>query len=85
MAKTSQDAYNSGNEFMIMAEQLKDIVEQFIHETAPPEFSAQTDAGTKISSESDSHSKENKADKKNTIAAAQNSQTSAEQDGFELF
>lgn len=32
MAKTSQDAYNSGNEFKIMAEQLKDIVEQFIHE-----------------------------------------------------
>ncbi len=31
MSKTSQDAYNSGNEFKIMAEQLKDIVEQFIH------------------------------------------------------
>ena len=31
MANTSQDAYNSGNEFKIMAEQLKDIVEQFIH------------------------------------------------------
>ncbi|WP_198265322.1 methyl-accepting chemotaxis protein [sulfur-oxidizing endosymbiont of Gigantopelta aegis] len=31
MAKTSQDAYNSGNEFKIMAEQLKDIVEQFVH------------------------------------------------------
>ncbi len=30
MAKTSQDAYNSGNEFKIMAEQLKDIVEQFV-------------------------------------------------------
>ncbi len=31
MSKTSQDAYNSGNEFKIMAEQLKDIVEQFLH------------------------------------------------------
>ena len=32
MAKTSQDAYNSGNEFKIMAEQLKDIVQQFLKE-----------------------------------------------------
>lgn len=31
MAKTSQDAFSSGNEFKIMAEQLKDIVQQFIH------------------------------------------------------
>ncbi len=36
MSKTSQDAYNSGNEFKIMAEQLKDIVEQFVHEAAEP-------------------------------------------------
>ena len=33
MSKTSQDAYQSGSEFKIMAEQLKDIVEQFVHET----------------------------------------------------
>lgn len=32
MANTSQDAYNSGNEFKIMAQQLKDIVQQFIDE-----------------------------------------------------
>lgn len=31
MAKTSQDAFSSGNEFKIMSEQLKDIVQQFIH------------------------------------------------------
>lgn len=33
MAKTSQDAYSSGNEFKIMAEQLKDIVKQFLQES----------------------------------------------------
>lgn len=32
MAKTSQEARDSGNEFKIMAEQLKDIVEQFVHD-----------------------------------------------------
>lgn len=31
MSKTSHDAYLSGNEFKIMAEQLKDIVQQFVH------------------------------------------------------
>ena len=31
MANTSQDTHNSGNEFKIMAEQLRDIVQQFIH------------------------------------------------------
>ncbi len=31
MANTSQDACNSGNEFKIMAEQLRDIVEKFVH------------------------------------------------------
>lgn len=32
LSKTSHDAYCSGNEFKIMAGQMKDIVEQFIHE-----------------------------------------------------
>ncbi len=46
MAKTSQDAYNSGNEFKIMAEQLKDIVEQFV--SIPEE-----ESDGSVSSESD--------------------------------
>jgi methyl-accepting chemotaxis protein len=37
MANTSKDAYSSGNEFKIMAEQLRDIVEQFIQESVDDE------------------------------------------------
>jgi len=49
MAKTSQDAFNSGNEFKIMAEQLKDIVQQFIHTPVELEQSA---SGNEQSTES---------------------------------
>ncbi len=38
MAQSSQKAYGSGNEFKIMAEQLKDIVEQFLHESDSEEI-----------------------------------------------
>lgn len=65
MAKTSQDAHNSGNEFKIMAEQLEDIVEQFIHEADKPGFTAQTDVSP------DSSIKEDRFDKQNNTSAAQ--------------
>ena len=76
MAKTSQDAYNSGNEFRIMAEQLKDIVEQFVHTADENEYAAETVFNPNSS---------NNESRKNTISGTQNSPASAEKDDIELF
>ncbi len=69
MAKTSQDAYNSGNEFKIMAEQLKDIVEQFIHEPENHEL-LETSDFSEDSAQASKHSAEQTAQLKNNRNAA---------------
>ena len=76
MANTSQDAYNSGNEFRIMAEQLKDIVEQFIHTADENEYAEETVLN---------HDSSNNESRKNTISGTQHSPISAEKDDIELF
>ena len=70
MSGTSNDAYSSGNEFKLMAEQLKDIVEQFLHEA---------ETSHSMTPESATH----KSDKSNV--EAQKVQVSAEDDNIELF
>ncbi|MCW8933061.1 MAG: methyl-accepting chemotaxis protein [Gammaproteobacteria bacterium] len=72
MSGTSKDAYNSGNEFKIMSEQLKDIVQQFVNEAGEVQAKVNAKAEPKV--------------KTVTASAKQSTQASAaEQDDVELF
>jgi len=72
MSGTSRDAFNSGNEFKIMADQLKDIVEQFLHNSEDIEIIVQT---------SDQKAAENSS----SNSPMTDTQTTFSQDNIELF
>ncbi|MCP3852334.1 MAG: hypothetical protein GY694_19180 [Gammaproteobacteria bacterium] len=72
MSDTSKNTFNSGNEFKIMAEQLKDVVEQFLHDSEAAEIMPKS-PGQQVSANS------------STNSSASGTQTTEIQDDIELF